>query len=163
VNFRDPSGLDACECKVISSTNEAWNHYKDGEGKPINLDLKTQQMLLDSEKFKEKHQRIITGKTSSTKGNFSVDLTSKMFHVGRTNVDYNVECFAGTCTVKYDLFARDGFWDVDFVDEKLLGGLCGLSKYQADGKGPNLERMGGVPYSYLPATKSYTFKNPGYK
>ena len=120
-------------------------------------------MLLNSKKFKEKHQRIITGKTSSTKGNFSIDLTFKMFHVGRTNVDYDINCSSGICTVKYNLFVRDGFWDVDFIDEKLLGGILGDPRNQADGKGPNLERMGGVPYSYLPTCKSYTFKNPGYK
>jgi hypothetical protein len=97
------------------------------------------------------------------KGSFSVDMTSSVFHVGRTNVNYSINCASGNCNVTYNLFANDGFWDVDFVDEKVLGGWFGIRQYQPDGLGPNLERLGGTPYPYIPTTVIYSFPNPGYK
>lgn len=84
-------------------------------------------------------------------GNFSVDLTDETFHIGRTNVDYKVSSNGQSSSVTYTLFARDGFWDVDFIDEK-----AGMQK--SDGPGPNLERFGGTPYHYKPREGTYFFK-----
>ncbi len=97
------------------------------------------------------------------KGNFSVDMTKIIFHVGRTNVNYSINCTFEKCIVTYNLFANDGFWDVDFVDEKVIGGWFGILQFQPDGMGPNLERLGGKPYPYIPSTIIYSFPNPGYK
>ncbi|MBK9448538.1 MAG: hypothetical protein IPN95_03840 [Bacteroidetes bacterium] len=146
---------------VIETTNEAWSHYMNGCGSSVDIGPIAIQTLLDSEAFQAKHQRITGGLTTSLTGNFSVDMTWKVFHIGRTNVDYNVQCNGDQCTVTYTLFVNDGFWDVDYIDETVLGGL-GFDAYQPDGMGPNLERFGGTPYRYNTATRSFTFQNPGY-
>lgn len=107
-------------------------------------------------------KRIISGKTTSLTGSFSVNLTGSVFHVGRTNVDYSIGYTNGNCTVTYDMFVRDGFWDPDFIDEYFMGRLLGEPLFQPDGPGPNLERFGGTPYPYNPVRGTYTFPNPGY-
>ena len=118
--------------------------------------------MLKSNKFIRKAARIFSGKTSSLKGSFSVDLTKEFFHVGRTNVEYSINIVDNSSIrVDFDLFVNDGFWDVDFIDENTFGRL-GLDSYKPDGLGPNLERFGGTPYRYIPQTVSYIRNNPGY-
>jgi hypothetical protein len=55
----------------------------------------------------------------------------------------------------------EDFWDPGFVDENVPGRL-GLDNDPPDGMGLHLERLGGSPYHYPTATRSFTFKNPGY-
>lgn len=142
---------------VIRSTKQAVKHYFNGKGASVLLHKDIRKALLSSKKFKQKLGRIKNGETSSLSGNFSIDLTNDFFHVGRTNVDYNVNVVSGEkIQIRFDLFVRDGFWDPDFIDEKL-----GVQK--ADGLGPNLERFGGTPYKYIPQYKIYNFTNPGYE
>ncbi|OWP82980.1 hypothetical protein BWK59_12945 [Flavobacterium davisii] len=66
-------------------------------------------------------------------------MTSKVFHVGRTNVDYSTTCAGGNCTTTFTEFVNDGFYHVDFIDENVLGRM-GIPSFKADGLGPNLER-----------------------
>jgi len=146
---------------VIDNTSEAWNHYMYGNGRAARLGENTINTLLYSEEFRLRHNRIVGGKTTLLTGKFSVDLTGDIFHIGRTNIYYSIICSGGECVVKYVLFADDGFWDVDFVDENILGRM-GIRKFQPDGLGPNLERFGGTPYPYIPVFKEYKFNNPGY-
>lgn len=145
---------------VIDTTAQATWHYFNGGGKSVDIGPNTINSLLTSDKFLEKHARITGGLTSSLTGNFSVDMTWRVFHIGRTNVDYEVVVNGDQCTVNYTLFVDDGYWDVDELDEAVLGGI-GLPWFQPDGMGPNLER-GGDPYHYNTSSKSYTFDNPGY-
>ncbi len=146
---------------VIETTRQAWGHYMNGGGTPVDIGPNTITSLLALEDFQRRHRRITGGLTSSLTGNFSVDMTGTVFHVGRTNIDYEVIVNGDKCTVNYTLFVNDGFWDVDFIDETILGGL-GSPRHQADGMGPNLERFGGQPYRYNTARRSFTFDNPGY-
>lgn len=146
---------------VIETTGQAWSHYMNGGGASVDIGPTSIQSLIDSEDFQFRHGRITGGLTSALSGNFSVDMTGTVFHIGRTNVEYNIECSGENCTVTYTLFVNDGFWDVDFIDENILGRL-GSRRHQADGMGPNLERFGGQPYHYNTATRSFTFTNPGY-
>ena len=145
----------------IESSAQALRHYFNGNGASATLGNSTVNALILSDGFQMRHQRIISGKTTSLAGNFSVDLTRSIFHVGRTNIDYSINCESGDCTVTYDLFVRDGFWDVDFIDENILGRL-GLPSFEPDGLGPNLERSGGTPYPYTPIRGTHIFPNPGY-
>lgn len=145
----------------MENSGQALRRYLNGNGTPVRLGNKTIETLILSEGFQTRHQRIVTGKTTSLSGNFSVDLTGSIFHVGRTNVDYSINCASGDCTVTYDLFVRDGFWDPDYLDENILGRL-GIPMFQPDGMGPNLERFGGTPYPYVPVKGTYDFPNPGY-
>ena len=145
----------------MENTSQAFYHYFNGNGTSVMLGNETVDALLSNKDFQFRHQRIITGETTSLSGSFSVDMTSTVFHVGRTNVDYSISNKINISTVTYDLFVRDGFWDIDFIDERILGRM-GESHFLPDGVGPNLERFGGVPYPYTPIKAIYTFPNPGY-
>lgn len=149
----------------METTMEALAHYYLGGGRPVRLGINTVKALIFSEGFQRRHLRIISGQTSALKGFFSVDLTGSVFHVGRTNVDYSINCTQERCIVVYDMFVRDGFWDPDYIDEyagELLKKM-GLSIpiLEPDGTGANLER-GGMPFEYKPIRGVYTFPNPGY-
>jgi hypothetical protein len=146
----------------IENSGQALRHYFIGNGTPVTLGNKTISALVLSDGFQRRHQRIMSGKTTSLKGSFSVNLKESVFHVGKTNVDYSISCANGNCTVTYDMFVRDGFWDPDFIDEYFMGRLFGEPLFQPDGPGPNLERFGGTPYPYNPVRGTYTFPNPGY-
>lgn len=147
---------------TVDNTREALDHYFHGNGEPVNIGSKTTFSLLTSPEFKYRESRIVSGQTTAMKGGFSVDMTRRVFHIGRTNVDYSISCGTQNCTVTFSLFVRDGFWDVDFIDENTLG-KTGLKQYQPDGMGPNLERLGGHPHSYNSVIIKFSFMNPGYK
>jgi len=141
--------------KVIDNTEEALDHYLNGDGSSVQLGEKTIKALIADEDFVKRHQRIISGKTTSKKGFFGVDLTQEIFHVGDTKVNYSINCSDGSCTVNYEFFANDGFWDADVIGENVLG-------ISPDGPGPRLELQGGTPYYYQKVRAHFTFENPGY-
>ena len=89
-------------------------------------------------------------------GRLSVDVEMRNFHIGRTNFDYNIKCGISDCIATFNVFINDGFWDANFIFEKV-----GISS--PDGPGPNLEMFGGRPFPYIPRTIEYQFVNPGYK
>jgi hypothetical protein len=147
---------------VVDDNGQAWNHYFNGNSRAVDIGPNTINLLLNHEEFQRRHGRITGGLTTSLTGSFSVDMERAMFHVGSTNVDYRVAVNGDQCTVTYTLFVNDGFWDPDYVDE-WAGRITRLPRWQPDGMGPNLERLGGKPYPYNPVTRSFTFRNPGYK
>ena len=140
---------------VVNNSTEATAYYFFGDGKAADVGDQSTRELLSSDKFKEKLNKITTQKVES-EGYFSVDMTDKTFHIGRTNVDYKVSTNGTSNSVTFTLFSNDGFWDPDFIDEKCLGGM-GISSYQPDGMGPNLER-GGTPYPYKTRSRTFFFK-----
>jgi len=136
-----------------------------GNGAPISLGPNTVNALLNHNAFQYKHNRIIAGQTTELTGNFGVNMEGSVFHVGRTNVNYSINCASGNCNVTYELFANDGFWDVDYIDENTLGRIPYIRDWTnttPDRLGPNLERFGGNPYPYIPTIRIFTFPNPGY-
>jgi RHS repeat-associated protein len=145
----------------METTGQALRHYLKGKGQPVLLGNITINTLINSEAFQLRHSRIVSGKTSLLSGSFSVNLTTSIFHVGRTNIKYSITVKSGVATVTYTLFDSDGFWDPDFIDEKTLGTI-GVSIAKPDGLGPNLERFGGTPFPYIPVKVTANFKNPGY-
>ncbi len=158
------SGYDITVPYVLAgmeSTDQALKHYYDQTGSPIMLGNNTIELLINSKKFQEKHRNIISGQTTSLTGDFSVEMSWKVFHIGSTNVNYSISVGPKYCTVTYELFVNDGFWDVDSIDENAFGWL-NISKFQPDGPGSNLER-GGTPFPYIPIKATCTFPNPGYR
>ena len=149
-------GTKSSNAPVVKNTKEAVSHYFKGKGVSADVGDESTKSLLSSTKFREKHAKI-TSQVVEPSGYFSVDLTKETFHIGRTNVDYNVSTNGKSSAVTYTLFSRDGFWDPDFIDEKVLGGWFGFSKFKPDGAGPNLER-GGTPYYYKTRERTYFFK-----
>ncbi|MFV0345982.1 MAG: RHS repeat domain-containing protein, partial [Bacteroidales bacterium] len=148
--------------KVVNNTQEATSHYLSGNGQAADVgDVSTNQ-LLQTSKFQAKHKKITSQEVQPT-GYFSVDLTDETFHIGNTGVDYSVSGNGNSSSVNYTFFTNptfgtDGFWDPDFIDEKVLGGWLGIDKYKPDGPGPNLERFGGTPYPYKTRERTYFFK-----
>ena len=74
-----------------------------------------------------------------------------------TRFDYKITSNGTSNSVTFTLFANDGFWDPDFIDEKNLGEKFGIPFFQPDGMGPNLER-GGTPYPYKTRSRTFFFK-----
>ena len=144
-------GTKSATGPVVNNTEEATNHYFNGKGASADVGDQSTIQLLSSEKFQEKHSKITSVKVQPT-GYFSVDLTNETFHIGRTNVDYSVSDNGKSSSVTYTLFARDGFWDPNFVAERTLGRVL-------DGKGPNLEVRGGTPYDYKTRKRTFFFKS----
>jgi RHS repeat-associated protein len=141
---------------VVNNTAEAIAHYYLGNGKAADVGDQSTKELLSSEKFQSELNTITTTKVKS-KGSFSVDMTDKTFHIGRTIVDYKITSNGTSNSVTFTLFANDGFWDPDFIDEKNLGEKFGIPFFQPDGMGPNLER-GGTPYPYKTRSRTFFFK-----
>ena len=141
---------------VVNNTKEAVAHYYLGNGESADVGDQSTKELLSSDKFQSKLNKITTQNVAS-EGHFSIDMTDKTFHIGRTNVDYKITNNGTSNSVTFTLFSKDGFWDPDFIDEKCLGKGLGISSCQPDGMGPNLER-GGHPYPYKTRSRTYFFK-----
>ncbi|MGP1515950.1 MAG: RHS repeat-associated core domain-containing protein [Bacteroidales bacterium] len=145
----------------LHNTKEALYHYFRGNGKPMEIADNIVHSLLKTEKFKEKHNKIVSGQTFSAIGEFYIDMTNVeyAYFIGRTQVHYSVENLdKNNYRVNYDLFVKDGFWDVDVLDEKVMWKLIKDSRFKPDGPGPNLERLGGVPYEFKEKRISIDFK-----
>ena len=154
VGFKSGSGA------VVNNSKEAVSHYFNGNGAPADVGDVSTVELLSSDKFQAKHTKITSQKVQA-KGDFSVNLTGETFHIGNTGVDYSVSGNGKSGSVTYTLFARDGFWDPDFIDENTLGKIPWVRDWTnttPDGKGPNLERFGGVPYDYKTRERTFFFK-----
>ena len=78
-----------------------------------------------------------------------MDLTTDVFHVGKTRVDYTTACQGGSCTTTYTGFSGDGFWDANV-----------LSPWSHDGIGSGGELPGGTPYRYEPYIWREEYPNP---
>jgi hypothetical protein len=140
---------------VVNNSKEATAHYYNGKGAAADVGDNSTTELLSSDKFQTKLTKITTEQVQAT-GNFNVDLTNSTFHIGHTNVDYSVTNNGSSSAATFTLFARDGFWDPNFAAEKTLGKL--FDRYKPDGKGPNLETPGGIPYDYKTRERTFFFK-----
>jgi hypothetical protein len=130
---------------VVDSTLEAVKLYYEGDGRAAELGPKTKKALEEHPDQEKRSMRIKSGKTTSDSGNYKVDMTTTIFHVGRTRVDYSTKCGSQMCTTEYTGFSRDGFWDI-FTGN--------------DGPGPSGEFWGGTPYPYIPHRWKETYPNP---
>ena len=140
---------DAQEEFVVDSTKEAWDHYKNGNGETATLGPNAKNALRTDSTQQSKADKIKSGNSSSKKGNYKVDLTLKVFHVGRTRVDYVQTCSGSTCTTTFTGFSGDGFWDANV-----------LTPWTHDGKGPGGEYSGGTVYDYSPYIWTEIYPNP---
>ena len=159
---------------TISNNYQAVRHYYWGGGSKVNLDPKFATTLMNTQKFKEMHQKIKLGKNLDNMGNvrisgsFSVDMTNEedAFFIGRTAVNYKVTTSKDkkTCTVTYTLFMKenepDDFSDPNFLFEQKNNDDNSKMRIKGDGMGPNLE-LGGKPYKFKSQQRSFTFDNPG--
>ena len=137
---------------TVNNTREATRHNLRGNGETADVGNASTNELLQSETFQSKHQRITSIADIDPDGFFAVDMTSSTFHIGRTQVKYDISQSGSSNSVKYGLFysnvwGSDGFWDVDFIDENTLGKIPLIRDWTnttPDGPRPNLERLGGT-------------------
>jgi hypothetical protein len=140
------------QVSVVDNSWQATMHYLFGDGSPVNIGPKTTLSLLNSPEFQKNNNEIMSHKKTGS-GSFPVNMTDRVFHVGRTSVSYSVN--SNNNTVTYQLFINDGYWDPDFIDERYAHYFSTSSDFIPDGKGPNLERFGGTPYDYIPVNIIY--------
>ena len=142
----------------IENTFAAVVHYLIGDGSPQAIGAKTTRLLMNTQTFRNAHNDILRGNRGLS-GRFRVDMTDLVFHIGRTPVSYKANIKNQTIT--YTFYQGDGFWDPDFMDERYGNNsvfdlppeiFFDTSKFTTDGMGPNLERLGGTPYEYIPTT-----------
>jgi RHS repeat-associated protein len=139
ISLVDPTGL-----VTVDNTFEALSYYLTGNGAPADLGQNTQTLIKNSPEQLYRLNRIQTGATSSLSGNYQVDMTWSVYHVGKTPVDYNTVCSGNSCTTTFTAGVRDGFWDP--------------TQFSSDGAGPRGEF--GTPYAYVPFSWQDTYKNP---
>jgi RHS repeat-associated protein len=156
-------GTKSASGPVVKNSAEATAHYYLGNGAAADVGDQSTRELLGSSKFRALHTKI-TSEQVQAKGNFSVNMVGSTFHIGNTYVDYSVSGNGKSSSVTYKLFAKDGFWDPDFVDENIdefVRDKIGYSPFGKslipDQKGPNLER-GGTPYDYKTRERIFFFK-----
>ena len=126
--------------KIVHTTEEAIDHYYNGEGEPVELGMATKKEVVRSPETKRVIQRLVKGIAEKRSSNYGVDLTKKTFHVGDTRVDYNTSCTTTKCVTTFKAFSGDGFRDpLDIGIE-----------------------VGGTPYNYITWEFSISYKNPGY-
>lgn len=131
---------------VVDSTAQAYRHYKEGGGEPVVLGTGTSLALENHPEQRRRLDRIRNGETDSLSGNYAVDMTSEVFHVGQTRVDYNTTCGSKFCVTDFSGFTQDGFWDITGINN--------------DRMGPGGELFGGQPYPYIPHNWTRSFSNP---
>ena len=165
---------------TISNTHQAIKHYYYGNGNTVNLDSKFTMALMNTNPFKEMHQKIISGTNFDkngnliTSGSFGVNMTREKgaFFIGHTGVKYEVSTSEDkkTCTVTYEFFMKgdnpDNFSDPNFLMERTNANEKDANKrddrsgHTGDDIGPKLE-LGGTPYKFNTQKKKFIFENPG--
>lgn len=139
---------------IVDTTEEAVNHYYTGNGEEAALGPNTIKLLLNNTRQKLSEYRIRSGQTTSLNGNYKVDMTEEMFHVGGTTVTYETTIGTTFGVTIFTAFVEDGFWDI--YHHKKLERLFGPD----DGPGPNYELPKGNPYPYKPFTWAISFPAP---
>ena len=90
---------------VIDSTESALYHYFNGNGEAVELGATTKSLLRHSERQKGALANLKSGNTDMY-GLYRVDMTSDMFHVGRTGIQYNTKCNNGMCLTTFKGFVQ---------------------------------------------------------
>lgn len=125
----------------VNSTFDAFLHYYFGDGDPIQNGPIALMAFMQTPEFRSIITNIVNGKTYGI-GDVNMTWIGGQFHIGHTQYSYQV--IGQQVVIGYPI--NDGFWDPNFVDEKIYK-LFGLDF--SDRKGPNLE-LGGTPYDYIP-------------
>lgn len=125
---------------VVHNTKEAVIHYYHGNGEPADVGDGATAMLMNTPRFKANLEATTTQYRES--GEFQVDMTDLVFHIGRTPVSYAVHHGVKSSHVDFHLFQyKNGKMD-SFSDPLDLG----------------FEISGGTKYDYKPRTVTFYFK-----
>ena len=104
---------------VVHNTKEAVIHYYHGNGEPADVGDGATAMLMNTPRFKANFEATTTQYRES--GEFQVDMTDLVFHIGRTPVSYAVHHGVKSSHVDFHLFQyKNGKMD-SFSDPLDLG------------------------------------------
>ncbi|MBD0726709.1 hypothetical protein B6A10_16175, partial [Flavobacterium sp. L1I52] len=143
------------QVQIIDSTIDAVNRYYYGDGSAVELGPDTKHELLNDPDFIRVSNALINGTANRITADFAIHMTTDIFHVGDSNVDYETTCSGGICTTTFTAFVGDGFREPLDID-----GLEVPYPYLTpDGQVNALEPH---PYDYIPWTFEITYQNPGY-
>lgn len=118
--------------RTIDSISDAMNHYRTGNGAPVNIGPNTIETLRTHPDQLMRQNRIISGETTSPfEGNYNINMTANAFFIGQTRVEYTATYGSKFAVIDFTAFAQDGFWDARDV--------FNISN-RGDGLGPRNER-----------------------
>lgn len=125
----------------IDNSTSAFLHYFLGFGSDIALgnDFTRRSMLANSD-FINNRKKILNGELDKI-GFFAINMTSQVFHIGKTSVYYR----SNDAYTIFCMGANDGYWDVLYLLEKSSRNPNGITP---DGDGWKLEVS--IPYHYIP-------------
>ena len=117
-------------------------HYYFGHGEAADVGDHATDLLMSTSIYQDNVKAVTTKRRSVA--DFSVDMTSRVFHIGRTPVSYKVYPGERTSRAVFTLYAnKDGKPD-SFSDPFDIN-----------------REVGGTPYNYKPRTVTYFFKPIG--
>ena len=141
----NPSRNPETNRPTINNTIEAVNHYYNGNGETVELGKDTQSAIKNSSKVQRQINAIKNDTANKLNGNLEVNLTKKIYHVGKTRVNFATKDKNDIHTITFTGFLfgsdSDGFSDANPI------------RFGDDRRGPNNE-LGGKPYDYTPFTWS---------
>ena len=125
----------------IDNSTSAFLHYFFGFGSDIALgnDFTRRSMLANSD-FINNRKKILNGELDKI-GFFAINMTSQVFHIGKTSVYYR----SNDAYTIFCMGVNDGYWDVLYLLEKSSRNPNGITP---DGDGWKLEVS--IPYHYIP-------------
>ena len=128
--------------------------YYLGGGKERDIGDASNNEIFRAPKITKMLNSIISGEAPQS-GSIYIDMTLKIFHIGRTTVSFQILTGENANSVVFKTLSNDGFWDPNFIqewidDHKATGN-------QSDQKGSNYE-LGGRPYHYAPRYRTYFYK-----
>ena len=139
---------------TVSNTLQAWNHYKNGHGETADVGRRAQDIIMSTSVFKNTFSDITNNPSISQRKIVSVNLTGRIFHIGKTSFQYEINRGDFINSVTFYYFEKDSFSDPLFIIESKNSKN---TKRHPDEFGPNLE-MGGTPYYYAKRSRTYFFK-----
>ena len=116
-------------------------HYYLGKGESADVGDYATALLMNTQRFRDNLNAATTQKKGNDIITFSVDMTTEVFHIGKTPVTYRIFPGNGTSRVEFYLYQyKNGKMD-SFSDPLDIG-----------------REIGGTPYDYKLRTVTYFFK-----
>ena len=117
-------------------------HYYFGHGEAADVGDHATEQLMNTSVYQDNVKVVTTQRRSVA--DFTVDMTSRVFHIGRTPVSYKVYPGERTSTAVFTLYANKHGKPDSFSDPLDIN-----------------KEVGGTPYNYKPRTVTYFFKPIG--
>ena len=138
---------------VVKNNLEALIQYYLGNGEMVDVGDKAANIIFKSAEFLFVYG-LLESLTYNFDGYFTIDMTRRLFHIGHTNVRFDLSVGDNVNTIEFTTYNRDGFYDPRFISEA-IGRKLKIDRLKPDGSGPNLETKWGNPYPYAERKRTY--------